>query len=421
MLEPLILELLPFNPYEIALALLGLLAVVAAWLPTRLFGNHSLLPLIYLGGGAVIFQLFELSLPLPGQQRLLWERLTELVVIISLLGAGLKIDTRLGRRRWSAPARLLLLTMPLTIAAVAGLGYLLLGLPLAAAVLLGAVVSPTDPVLASDVQTGPPNDTREHPVRFALTAEAGLNDGLAFPFVYLAITLAGLGAGDSDWLWGWVWHDVGYRIAVGTIVGAALGWATGWLVYRRPVARPLADRGIGGLAIALVLLAYGGAEMLGGYGFIAAFMSGFTLRRAGFRHRYNEVLHNFSVTIEQTLTALLLVLLGGISPLLVDALNWPAVALALAAVLVVRPAAGVLGLVGCCGRWSERLAVAFYGIRGIGSVYYLAYALGHAEFHRADLLWATVVLVIWVSSTVHGLSAPVVMQWLEGKGPRCRH
>lgn len=139
------------------------------------------MPLLYLIGGSVIFTLLDLEPADPTTHRVLWEKLTELVVIISLLGAGLRIDTPMHQRAWWGPWRRLI-TMPLTIVTVAWLGWQLVGLSVASALLLGAVIAPTDPVMASYVQVGPPGEEAEHPVRFTLTAEAGLNDGLAFPF-----------------------------------------------------------------------------------------------------------------------------------------------------------------------------------------------------------------------------------------------
>ena len=106
------------------------------------------------------------------------------------MGAGLKLDRPVSWRGWESSWRLLGIAMPLTIAGIAFLGWTILGLGIGAALLLGAVLAPTDPVLASDIQVGPPQSGKEDEVRFALTSEAGLNDGAAFPFVYLAIAIA---------------------------------------------------------------------------------------------------------------------------------------------------------------------------------------------------------------------------------------
>ncbi|MBE3638149.1 cation:proton antiporter domain-containing protein, partial [Mangrovicoccus algicola] len=153
-------------------------------------------------------------MPDPRQTPLPWELMSEMTVIVALFGAGMRID-RLGPwRRWRPTWRLLGIAMPLTIAAAAWLGSGLVGFTLAGAILLGAVLAPTDPVLASDVQVGPPQQGREHPVRFALTTEAGLNDGLAFPFVYLGLLVAAEGLSPVARETGWLVQDVLYRTVV---------------------------------------------------------------------------------------------------------------------------------------------------------------------------------------------------------------
>ena len=180
--------------------------------------------------------------------------------------------------------------MPLCIAAVALLGWGLAGLPLSAALLLGAALAPTDPVLAGDLQVDGPGKGDTHGVRFTLTAEAGLNDGLAFPFVYLAIAVASLGLADPSWLGSWLLRDGLYRIAAGVAVGAGVGWLLARLVYRAPHDKPVASTGLACVALCVFLIAYGAAELAGGYGFIAAFVSAVVLRGAAHDHDYNGVL-----------------------------------------------------------------------------------------------------------------------------------
>src|SRR6185436_14879263 len=134
------------------------------------------------------------------------------------------------RRAWSSTARLLLIAMPVTIGLIALLGSQLLGLSAGAALLLGACIAPTDPVLAGDIGVGPPGDEDDHEPNFALTSEAGLNDGLAFPFVLAALFM--IGEGGSGWIGEWLAADVVYGIAVGVAIGAAIGLAAAWSVKR---------------------------------------------------------------------------------------------------------------------------------------------------------------------------------------------
>ncbi len=161
------------------------------------------------------------------------------------------------------------------------MGYTLAGMTLAGAILLGAVFAPTDPVLAGDVQVGPPTEGGEHPIRFALTTEAGLNDGLAFPFVYLGLLVGSLGFSTQAILQDWLLVDVFYRIGVGCAMGVATGWLLGRILFALPKRNVLANTGSGVLAFACVLISYGATELAEGYGFIACFVTGLTLRRRG--------------------------------------------------------------------------------------------------------------------------------------------
>ena len=333
------------------------------------------------------------------------------------MGAGLKIDRPFGWASWRTTRRLLVVAMPLTIAGVAVLGWWAAGLAPAAALLLGAVVAPTDPVLAGDVQVGPPGGEAEDEVRFGLTSEAGLNDGLAFPFTNAAIAMAAAGsAGVGSWLGGWVLDDVLAKLTIGFAVGVAGGRAVGAVLFRLPTTRRIAESTEGFVALATTLLVYGVAELCHGYGFVAVFVAAYVLRNHERDHEYHEVLHASSESIERLVSAALLVLLGGavvdgaLAPLtLRDA------ALGLAVVLVVRPMAGWLALLRTTMPQGERWALAFFGIRGIGSVYYLAHALNEAEFADADQLWAIVAFVILVSVLVHGISAAPLMKRVDAQ------
>ena len=424
------------EPYEIGLLVLGLGLLAGLLLPQVMLRRPALFSAGYLALGAALFAFTPLEAPDlldGGGGRTLWEKLTEAVVVISLVGAGLSID----RRRfchWGVTARLLLVTMPITIALLALGGWLLAGLSVPAALLLGAVLAPTDPVLAGDVQVGEPNSEEEHPVRFAITSEAGLNDGLAFPFVYLAVAAAAAGLSTSGspegwgWLGAWAWRDLGARIAIGVAAGVAIGWVLGKLMYRVPASRPLASTGAGVLALVIFLVAYGGTELVGGYGFLAAFFAAFMIRREALSHAFNRELVTFIHEVEHAAIVLVLVLMGGAALAVFPTLTWADVAVALLLIFVFRPAAGWLGLLGSREDRPTRAAIAFFGVRGVGSVYYLAYAYGaHGDgeggligFEGAERLWGIVIFATTVSAAFHGLSAIPVVAWLERKHERER-
>ena len=408
------------DDYTVAVVIAGIAALGAAVVPRVLHERPLSLPIVYVALG---FAAFSLPLGLPDPDPLAsgeaTERITELTVIVALMGAGLKIDRPVGWRSWEACWRLLIVAMPLTIAAVALLGWWVIGLTPAAALLLGAVIAPTDPVVASDVQVPGPGD-EEDDVRLTLTAEAGLNDGLAFPFTNAAIAAAGataLGAYD-EWLGEWFVDDVLLRLGIGLVAGVALGKALAALVFRAPAKGRLAESAEGFVAIGAALLVYGVTELVHGYGFLAVFVAALTLRRHETDHEYHEVLHDFAEAIERLLAAGLLVLLGGaIHGGVLGPISLTGGVVAVLTVVLVRPAAGLLSLWRYDTPARERMAMAFLGIRGVGSAYYLAFALNEVgtdgAFHQADELWAVVSLVVVLSVGLHGVVAGPTMARLD--------
>ena len=396
----------------LVLALLGVAIVAAAVMPILLARVPISMPIVFVGVGMLLFSLpidIEAPLPADGADTSWAERLTELVVIVSLMGAGLKLRRPIGWRTWASTWRLLGIAMPITIAAIALVGGIGLGLPLAAAILLGAVLAPTDPVLASDVQLAGPGGTEEtaeedadDEVRFALTSEAGLNDGLAFPFTNLAIAIAGGGS----WLLGWVVEDVVVKLAVGLAAGLVLGRVISYLAFGLPARWRLARTGQGFVSVGATLLVYGVTELAHGYGFVAVFVAAVVIRRSELDHEYHEALHDFAETLERLASVAFLLLLGGSA---VDgalaALTPAGIAAGLGIVLVIRPAAGLVSLIGAGLDRRARRAISFFGIRGMGTVYYLAHAVTEERFPHALEVWAVAIFVIIASIVVHGITA----------------
>ena len=377
-----------------------------SWAPVGLKRLPLTLAILCVGLGLLVFSTGLLAFdPDPRTWDTATERLTELVVIISLMGAGLKLDRPPGWRSWSTTWRLLAIAMPLTIAAVAWLGWAGLGFSLAMALLFGASMAPTDPVLASDVQCGPPSSGDEDEVRFGLTSEAGLNDALAFPFVHLAILAAAGGLATQGGLVDWFTIKVGWKL----LAGLGAGWLTGKLLGRllfrgrRGGLSKLAD---GLIALAATLIAYSVAEIVHGYGFLAVFVCAVMIRGSERDHDFHQEMHDFSDQIERLLMMLLLVLFGGaIANGLLSSLTWTDALIGLAVVFIVRPVAGLIAMAGSGQPWRERLLLAFLGIRGVGSVYYLAYGINHGDFGNSERLWAVVGFIILVSILVHGVTA----------------
>jgi NhaP-type Na+/H+ or K+/H+ antiporter len=404
-----------FDPYLLFLLGLGVVVLLIAWLPMALSRVPLSLAILCVLIGVAVFQGGALHFRSdPIRFSTLTERLTEIVVIVSLMGAGLKIDRRIGWRRWSSTWRLIGITMPLSIAAVTLMGVYGLGLGLASALLLGGVLAPTDPVLAADVQTGPPRSGEDGEARFALTSEAGLNDGFAFPFVHLAVAIALAGGVVSQGLAiHWLGVDVLWRVAAGAGVGWAVGKALGWATFKAPKTR-LSAAGDGLVVLGATLVAYGVAEAAHGYGFLAVFVAGLALRDTESDHAFHEAMHDFAEQVERLLMMLVLVLLGGaVAGGLLDSLTWKEVAFGLALVFIVRPLAGWIGLLWAPHSRRERAVVAFFGIRGLGSFYYLAYGLNHGDFQHWSRLWAITGFIVLCSILVHGVTATPLMARID--------
>ena len=416
----------PVTPRILAITALGLGLWGAVALERPLRRWPVSLPMVYVGLGWLLFSL-PLGLPvldpagIPAHT-LAAEVLTEFVVIVSLMGAGIAIDRRFSLRAWGQVWPLLGVTMPLSVAAVAWAGWWGLGLAPASAILLGAALSPTDPVLARNVQVGPPGEGTRDDVRFDLTVEAGANDGLAFPFTYLAIGAAGA-TGLGPWLAEWAALDVLWRVFAGLAVGVAVGWAGGWYVFERSVETD-DENAAGGedddttneglVVMGTLLAAYGLAEVVGGYGFLAVFAGAVAARQRESESDYHQASHHFVDQVERVVLVAMLLGFGGLlASGVLDALTWPAALLGLAVLLVVRPLAGAAGMLRSSLPWAGRAAVAFLGVRGMGTLYYLAYGQTHASFAGADMLWATASLTILGSVVLHGVAAGPVMAWLD--------
>jgi sodium/hydrogen antiporter len=426
--------------------LVGALLIVMALSATVLARLPLSSAMLYLLVGVAVSPIGGDLLPAdPGKHAVLLEHLTEIVVVISLFTAGLKLSSGLADRRWILPLRLAVTSMIITVATIAGLGHFLLDLQVGAAVLLGAILAPTDPVLASDVQVTKPGDRDR--LRFALTGEGGLNDGTAFPFVMLGLGLLGLhdiGAGG----WRWVAVDVLWATTAGLVVGAWLGVVVGRLVLylRREHA------GAAGLddfvALGLIGVSYGSAVLLHGYGFLAVFAAGVAFRQiealqlsdpssadidsvtkvplevtkslvavAGADNedasaQVSHALLGFNEKLERVGEVAVVITVGA----LLWAVEWDHARAWFAAVLLllVRPAAVAVGLIGSRSTEDQRWLISWFGIRGVGSLYYLMYAINKGmDAELASELTALVLSVVVTSIVIHGVSVTPLMAAYE--------
>lgn len=399
--------------YNLILLFLVLAFLIGAFFPVLPRKLSISLPMIQITFGALLGYFF-MGLPRinPLNYGVPIEKVTEVVVLISLVGCGIKLDSPLNWKTWQPTLRLLVIVMPVGIAAMALMGHYIFGLSMAAAILLGAVLAPTDPVLAASIQVGPPNSERQEDVtRFTLTSEAGLNDGLAFPFVYLAIAIAtaaslNQGFGAEDWLH-WLGYDVLWRIIAGVAAGYCVGkFLANWLftkAYPDKVEQSY-------MVLALMLLAYSITEFVHGYGFIAVFVAALTFRRSECEHKYHEGLHDFAEQIEGLLMSLVMVFLGLLvgQALASDVtLSWQVYVVCLAFIFLIRPIVGYFSLGKLGMSRNERWVTAGLGIRGIGTLYYIAYAMNKGVFTSDEALkiWVICVVMIAMSVFLHGLTA----------------
>ena len=364
----------------------------------------------------------------------LLERLTEVALLISLFTAGMKLELPLKDKRWRIPVQLATVSMLLTVAAVTAVGVWLLKLPLGAAVLLGAILAPTDPVLASDVQVSNPGDRDR--LRFGLTGEGGLNDGTAFPLVMLGLGLLGLHElGGMQWRWWSV--DVLWAVAGGLALGYAMGTLVGRAIIYLRTQRREALGSDEFIALGLIALTYGLALLTLTYGFLAVFAAGLALRRidepAGVAtpapsselsaedrratgshapahmmrqvERFNSQLESFA---EVTIVLVVGVLLA--TTRFDHAVLWFVPLL----FLVIRPTSVAIGLLGTDARPAQRRLMAWFGIRGVGSLYYLLYAISQGiEVPLAKQLLSITLAVIVTSVIAHGISVTPLMKRYE--------
>lgn len=376
----------------------------------------------------------------------LLEVASEIAVIISLYAAGVKIRVSLDSGRWIVPVILASLTMLATVALTALLASWMFSLSLSAAILLGAVLAPTDPVLADKIQVEHPRDNDR--LRQGLTGEAGLNDGTAFPFVLLAVGLSDpelhdLGIGFTRWFM----IDLLWKVSGGIAFGAGAGYALGKLILWT---RSRTGKNEGSdelLAIGFIAIVYGVALLLNTYAFLAVFAAAVSLRRIEFfglvhaaptqhdevpTENRKKVVENkqSAVTLlrEQTavgsalesIAQVFLVVIVGVLLTTERYLNWQLWGFAAAMLIIVRPAAVFLTLHGRSISRTQRNLMAWFGVRGIGTIYYLAHAISlgvdKSLGNEVNVLVGCCLATIMLSIALHGLSDTPLMRWYMSHG-----
>jgi sodium/hydrogen antiporter len=406
--------------------LIGSLMLARGLAATTISRSPFTSAIVYLGVGLLLgpmaLGVFRFD---PIKESRLLETLTEVAVLVSLFSAGVKMPVPITRARWAPAIRLAWISMTISVALVAAFAWLVLGLPLGVSVLLGAILAPTDPVLATDVQVRHADDRDQ--LRNTLTCEAGMNDGSAFPFVMLGLGLIGAHEVGEYYL-RWVLVDVLWAtfgaIGIGALGGAALGKLS-WMLRGQDPKHEVLDDFVG---LGLIALVYGVCVLSQTWGFLAVFFAGVALRQTELvlsgAHKDRQGLlvpENgdqdpqestptvsaesliFKEHIERLSELTLVLLLGGMVSL--QNWNWDTVGIAAFLFLVARPASVLLGLIGSASSLRVRGITGWFGVRGIGSIYYLMFAINHGlpRNFAQDLIQMTVVVVM-LSIVIHGTS-----------------
>jgi sodium/hydrogen antiporter len=346
----------------------------------------------------------------PGAEFL--ERLTELVILISLFSCGLKMNRPLRVWAWQSTVRLIGLLMPLCILGVAAIGYWGLGMSVGAAILLGAILAPTDPVLASEVQLSHPNDQDE--LRFGLTSEGGLNDALAFPFVYFGLRWIK----DNDWQnWfvEWVKIDLIWAIALGVAMGILVARSIVWLDKKLQKVRSMDALMEDFVALSILLLTYSLTELVNGYGFLAVFVAGLVTQLCYHNPDKQSAQLEFTEILEK-LAEIGTILIFGSLLRIEPILKFSGQGLLVAGLLlfIIRPIGAWLSTLGQSSNPFRPWLFGWFGIRGVGSLYYLFYALGEGLQNEVgeQISWI-VLLVVVISIVIHGITSTPLMNWYE--------
>jgi NhaP-type Na+/H+ or K+/H+ antiporter len=361
--------------------------------------------------GPAAFDALELH---PMRHLVMLESISEIAVLVALFTVGIKMRVPIGDRRWALPLRLATVSMVITIAGVALAAALLFGFEWGIALLLGAALAPTDPVLASDVQLRSPQD--RDTLRFALTGEGGLNDGTAFPFILLGLGFIGLhemGPFGLRWIAvDVIWGTVG-GLGIGFLVGDGIARGVRWLRRLRKDAFILDEF----LLLGVIALAYGAAVAAESLGFLAVFAAGLALRRADDVHADARGADQSPLTpsmlsvneqLERIVEVAIVLLVGA----MISTGYWSVAGIGLAVLLfvVIRPVSVYLGVSGPGAEKQPRRLLGWFGIRGIGSVYYAVYVASHEIPYAAAIdLLSCVFTVIAASIVVHGISATPLM------------
>ena len=406
------------------ITLLGFSTLLMAYLPIlcRKIKISYTIPLLLLGM-LIIALVPAIEISIKNISLEFIKKFSELIVVISLMSAGLKIGMKYSWIEWYNPLKLVGIAMPICVLAIIATGVFLLQWPISSALLLAAVLTPTDPVLASDLQLEEQTniENKNTGMRYSLTAEAGINDGLAFPFVFMAVLLSKADQSatpfDSS---EWFSYYLCYKIAAGICLGSIVGYLYSQTItyFNKPVKNNILNGFVG---ISLTLFSYGLTEICNGYGFIAVFFTGLFAQYHVDRSEESLPENAMVLFVEETekfLVVIWILLFGAYMAFnILPDVNWMYLGLALFFVIIIRPLAGYVSMIGSKFTNRKKWAISFFGIRGIGSIFYLSFAFLETSFPHSDGILEITVWTIFVSILLHGVLSRRVIAYFEKHNP----
>ncbi len=401
----------PVSIYILDLLVIGLLLLMvtlgSGWIKRLPLSYAIIYLLVGIGLGQYGLKLIQIR---PDAEFL--ERLTEFVVIVSVFSCGLKMNRPLRLRSWNTTVRLIGFLMPISIFAIAAIGHWFLKMDWGPAILLGAILAPTDPVLASEVQMGGLKDKDE--LRFGLTSEGGLNDALAFPFVYFGIH-ALKDSNWDNWFKQWVAVDLLWAIAAGIVMGIIAAKMVVLVDQQLQRFRQVDELMEDFVALSTILITYALTEIVNGYGFLAVFVAGVVVQRSYQDPEQKISQFKFTDQLEKLLEVATILILGTLlryEP--IRQFGGQGLLVAVLLIFLIRPLGVWISFLGRRYPSETRFLFGWFGIRGVGSLYYLSYAFGEGlkDTLGEQIAWITYIVIV-ISVFLHGISATPLMNWYE--------
>lgn len=405
------------SDFELGLALFGgialTLGLLSRWLKQSFISENIVALLVGIVVGPVALGWIDVADW--GNQQMIIKRVAEIALAIALMEIALRLPKREFLHHLKSYVILLGALMPLMWISTGLIVWLVLDLPFWIAMLIGAILTPTDPIVASAVVTGPVAE-RFLPTRLrdTLWAESGANDGLAYPFVALPLLI--LASSFSDSIGEWIYRTVLYETVVASLIGAAIGYGAAYLLMWAERRHTIEKESFKTFTLALSITTLGATTLVGTKGLLGVFVAGVIFHMVIGKNEDDE-LEPIQGALDHFFTIPVFTLIGLTIPLSewID-LGWSAIVLVVGVVLFRRLPAMLLvsRWVGTLKTWPDVLFIGWFGPLGIGALYYAAYVLGETGNEDA---WIAASLVICSSIVIHGLTATPLSHLYARRAP----